>query len=133
MKKSFLVLHQLIDSKRWNRIKQRLHSIPQEVSESFDKYPYAIVLGAQYGKVRKNASGDVTALFLERIAYEIMGYLEANHYKYLVIHPEDVIDPENRMGLISLKILAKQAGLGWQGRSLLYRYMSKKIINFMQI
>lgn len=53
------------------------------------------------------------------LAYDIMAYLDKRHYKYLVIHPEDEFDVQNRLGLLSLKILAKQAGIGWQGRSLL--------------
>jgi epoxyqueuosine reductase len=89
------------------------------LKELFDKYPYAIVLGAQYRKVSKSASGDETALYLEKIAYDVMGYLERKKMRCLVIHPEDEYDPENRMGLLSLKILAKEAGIGWQGRSLL--------------
>lgn len=89
------------------------------LTELFDKYPFAIVIGAQYRKVGKNASGDETALYLEKIAYDVMGYLEEKKMQSLVIHPEDEYDPENRMGLLSLKILAKEAGIGWQGRSLL--------------
>ncbi len=89
------------------------------LSELFDRYPFAIVIGAQHGKVGKSASGDETALYLEKIAYDVMGYLERKKMRYLVIHPEDEYDPENRMGLLSLKILAKEAGIGWQGRSLL--------------
>ncbi len=85
----------------------------------FKRYPFAIVLGAQYRKLNRQASGDETALYLEKIAYDVMGYLEKRKHQYLVIHPEDEYDPDNRMGLLSLKVLAKQAGLGWQGRSLL--------------
>ncbi len=90
-----------------------------DLSDLFKKYHYAIVIGAQYGKISRRASGDETALHLEKIAYDVMGYLEEKKYQYLVIHPEDEYDPDNRMGLLSLKILAKQAGIGWQGKSLL--------------
>jgi epoxyqueuosine reductase QueG len=90
-----------------------------DLPDLFKKYPFAIVIGAQCRKISKHASGDETAVYLEKISYDIMGYLEKKQYQYLVIHPEDEYDPDNRMGLISLKILAKQAGLGWQGRSLL--------------
>lgn len=90
-----------------------------DLTKLFQKYPFAIVIGAQYGKISKSASGDETALYLEKIAYDIMGYLEEKKYQCLVIHPEDEYDPDNRMGLLSLKILAKQAGIGWQGKSLL--------------
>ncbi len=90
-----------------------------DLTEFFKKYPFAIVIGAQYGKISNGASGDETALYLEKIAYDVMGYLEEKKYQYLVIHPEDEYNPDKRMGLLSLKILAKQAGIGWQGRSLL--------------
>lgn len=76
-------------------------------------------MGAQYGKISRHSFGDETALYLKKVAYDVMGYLEERKYKYLVIHPEDEYDPDNRMGLLSLKILAKQAGIGWQGKSLL--------------
>jgi len=89
------------------------------LSDFFKKYPSAIVLGAQYGKISKSASGDETAIYLEKIAYDVMGFLEERQCQYLVIHPEDEYDPDNRIGLLSLKVLAKQAGIGWQGRSLL--------------
>ena len=89
------------------------------LADFFKKYPFAIVLGAQYGKISKSASGDETAVYLEKTAYDIIAYLEEKHYQNLIIHCEDEYDPDNRMGLLSLKVLAKQAGLGWQGRSLL--------------
>ena len=66
-----------------------------------NKWLYAIVIGAQYGKVSKGSSGDETALYLEKIAYDVMGYLEKKNMRYLVIHPEDEYDPGNRMGLLS--------------------------------
>ena len=93
--------------------------ITMNLMKFFQKYPFAIVLGAQYGKISKHASGDETALYLEKVAYDVMGYLEERKHRYLVIHPEDEYDPDNRMGLLSLKIIAKQAGIGWQGKSLL--------------
>ena len=82
-------------------------------------FPYAIVLGAQYGKLGKKASGKDTSLFMEDAALSILEYLEDKGYRQLIIHTEDEFDPINRLGFISLKILAKAAGLGWQGRSLL--------------
>ena len=101
----------------------KLTDIPKgldiDLNAFFLKYPSAIVIGAQYGKIGKQASGDKTAIYLEEMAYAVMGFLEERGRRYLVIHPEDEYDPDNRMGLLSLKILAKQAGIGWQGRSLL--------------
>ena len=93
--------------------------LPTDLKKFINMFPYAIVLGAQYGKLGKKASGNKTALFLEDAAFSIMEYLENKGYRQLIIHTEDEFDPINRLGFISLKILAKTAGLGWQGRSLL--------------
>jgi len=82
-------------------------------------YRYAVVLGAQLNKLGKRASGSEISLFMEKAALDVMNYLEAMGYPALVIHTEDEFDPIRRMGLLSLKVLAKGAGLGWQGRSLL--------------
>jgi len=90
-----------------------------DLNKFINMFPYAIVLGAQYGKLGKRASGGETALFLENAAFSIMEYLEDRGYRQLIIHTEDEFDPINRLGFMSLKILAKTAGLGWQGRSLL--------------
>ena len=75
--------------------------------------------GKLYEKLGKKASGGKTGLFLEEAAFSIMEYLEDKGNKQLIIHTEDGFDPNNRLGFMSLKILAKTAGLGWQGRSLL--------------
>lgn len=93
--------------------------IPVDLKKFINMFPYAIVLGAQYGKLGKKVSGGDTALFLEEAAFSIMEYLENKGYRQLIIHTEDEFDPINRLGFMSLKILAKTAGLGWQGRSLL--------------
>ncbi|MFX0082735.1 MAG: 4Fe-4S binding protein [Candidatus Hodarchaeota archaeon] len=93
--------------------------IPTDLKKFINMFPYAIVLGAQYGKLGKKASGGKTALFLEEAALSIMEYLEDKGYRQLIIHTEDEFDPINRKGFMSLKLLAKTAGLGWQGRSLL--------------
>jgi len=93
--------------------------VPINLKNFLNMFPYAIVLGAQYGKLGKKASGGKTALFLEEAAFSIMEYLEGKGYRQLIIHTEDEFDPINRLGFMSLKLLAKTAGLGWQGRSLL--------------
>ncbi len=84
-----------------------------------DKFRHAIVLGAQLNKLGNEAKGADLDLFLEQAALQISAYLEKRNDRALVIHPEDEIDPAKRLGLLSLKVLAKAAGLGWQGRSLL--------------
>ena len=93
--------------------------LPTDLKKFINMFPYAIVLGVQYGKLGKKASGTKSALFLEEAAFHIMEYLENRGYRQLIIHTEDEFDPINRLGFMSLKVLAKTAGLGWQGRSLL--------------
>jgi epoxyqueuosine reductase QueG len=100
-------------------LKEMETGIPIELKKFLNMFPYAIVLGAQYGKLGRKTSGGRTALFLEEAAFSIMEYLENKGYRQLIIHTEDEFDPINRLGFMSLKILAKTAGLGWQGRSLL--------------
>jgi hypothetical protein len=100
-------------------LKEMETGLPTDLKKFINMFPYAIVLGAQYGKLGKKASGDKSSLFLEDAAFSIMSYLENKGYRQLIIHTEDVFDPINRLGFMSLKILAKAAGLGWQGRSLL--------------
>ena len=82
-------------------------------------YPFAIVMGVRLGERGDQASGKETSLFLERSAVEVVTRLGEKGYHALIIHPEDEFDPINRLGFMSLKVLAKAAGLGWQGRSLL--------------
>jgi len=103
---------------------KHLRNIPSGISLQntglLKTYQYAIVLGAQYGKLGKNSSGSETSLFLEKIAQELVYYIiEKEKFAALIIHTEDEFDPLTRIGLMSLKVLAKSAGLGWQGRSLL--------------
>ncbi len=100
-------------------LKEMETGLPTDLKKFLNMFPYAIVLGAQYGKLGKKVSGNETALFLENAAFSIMEYLENKGYRQLIIHTEDEFDPINRLGFMSLKILAKTAGLGWQGRSLL--------------
>ncbi len=83
------------------------------------EYKWAIVLGAQQGKLGEGASGNDVSLYLEKAALEVAAFLEHKGYRALTVHTEDEFDPVERKGLLSLKVLAKGAGLGWQGRSLL--------------
>lgn len=93
--------------------------IPMRAAHFAARLAYAIVLGAQLGKIGKKSSGDAVSLFLEKAALDLWDYLNREGYHSLTIHPDDEFDPVNRFGLMSLKVLAKTAGLGWQGRSLL--------------
>ena len=83
------------------------------------RYTRAVIMGVRLGKLGKSVSGIEADLYLEKAALEVQDYLERKGYPGLIIHPEDEFDPVNRFGLVSLKVLAKEAGLGWQGRSLL--------------
>jgi len=100
-------------------LKEMETGLPTDLRKFLNMFPYAIVLGVQYGKLGKKASGGESSLFLEGAAISIMEYLENKGYRQLIIHTEDEFDPINRLGFMSLKVLAKTAGLGWQGRSLL--------------
>jgi epoxyqueuosine reductase QueG len=100
-------------------LKEMETGLPTDLKKFLNLFPYAIVLGVQYGKLGKKASGGESSLFLEGAAISIMEYLENKGYRQLIIHTEDEFDPINRLGFMSLKVLAKTAGLGWQGRSLL--------------
>lgn len=87
--------------------------------EIINRFPGAIVFGVQLGKLGEKASGIEVDLYLEKVALEMLTYLEEKGCSALIIHPEDEFEPINRKGLLSLKMLAKEAGLGWLGRSLL--------------
>jgi len=63
--------------------------LPTDLKKFINMFPYAIVMGAQYGKLGKKASGNRTALFLEDAAFSIMEYLENKGYRQLIIHTED--------------------------------------------
>lgn len=93
--------------------------IPPDVASFLNHYHCAIVMGAQLGKLGTSASGTEVSLFLERVALAVVDRLEREGRRVLTVHTEDEFDPVNRMGLMPLKVLAKAAGLGWQGRSLL--------------
>jgi epoxyqueuosine reductase len=93
--------------------------LPAHAMGFLKNYQWAIVLGAQLGKPRSRASGHETSVFLEEAALNVVSFLEERGHRGLTIHTEDEFNPAKRMGLLSLKALAKGAGLGWQGRSLL--------------
>ena len=93
--------------------------IPVDAAALLNHFHSAIVMGAQLDKLATPASGTETSLFLERAAMAIVDHLERKRRRVLIVHTEDEFDPVKRMGLMSLKVLAKAAGLGWQGRSLL--------------
>ena len=93
--------------------------LPLDPSRFFQTYRYGIVMGLPVGKLGKKVPGRQISLSLEKAAIEVVAYLEERGYRALTIHTEDEFDPINRLGFMSLKVLGKAAGLGWQGRSLL--------------
>ncbi len=116
IKKSGVDIVGIADMKKLSNLRL---GIPMSISYLISKFPYAIVLGAQLGKLGKKAKGDDVALFLEKVALDLWDYLDQQGYHALTIHTDDEFDPVQRLGLMSLKALARMAGLGWQGRSLL--------------
>jgi epoxyqueuosine reductase len=101
------------------RIERLSEGTENDPSSFRGRYTRAVIMGVQLGKLGKSVSGIEADLYLEKAALEVQDYLERRGYPGLIIHPEDEFDPVNRFGLVSLKVLAKEAGLGWQGRSLL--------------
>jgi len=88
-------------------------------SAFFERYRTAVVLGARHGALGPHASGAEVSLLLERAALAVSEEFESLRRACLIVHTEDEFDPTRRYGLLPLKALAKEAGLGWQGRSLL--------------
>ena len=105
----------LVGVTRLEPYKEMIMGINTDRDEFFQRYQNAIVLGCHL----KDKPAIEMNLFMERAAFEVMTYLEDKGKNVLIIHPEDEYDPVKRLGLISLKALARGAGLGWQGRSLL--------------
>ncbi|MDH5744597.1 MAG: 4Fe-4S dicluster domain-containing protein [Candidatus Aminicenantes bacterium] len=93
--------------------------IPSLPEGFIDKHRYAFLMGVQLGKFGPKTTGAQSSLFLEEVAFRVKDYLEENEHTSFIIHTEDEFDRDNRIGFMSLKVLAKEAGLGWQGRSLL--------------
>lgn len=93
--------------------------LPPEAAGFLKYYPRAIVLGAQYGKLGRSARGRQVSRYMDNAALAVSDYLSEEGCNSLVIRPDEEFDPTHRYGLLSLKVLAKAAGLGWQGRSLL--------------
>lgn len=89
-----------------------------------DKYEYAISMAVnlnQYGSY-DNRTEEKAFDLLERVASRLRNFVEAKGYKIKVIPPDKRVgkkEPFNMMGAISHKAVAKAAGLGWIGKSML--------------
>jgi epoxyqueuosine reductase QueG len=93
--------------------------LPMETAGFLQDFPRAIVLGVQHGKLGERKSGREISRFLEGTALSVVDFLSDRGWDSLVLRCDEEFDLVNRYGLLSLKVLAKAAGLGWQGRSLL--------------
>jgi epoxyqueuosine reductase len=103
-----------------NEFKDKSNIISNFHSQVLKNFNFAIVLGYASMKTGKKFNGTDISLFLEDVALRLTLHLiEKEKHSALIIHTEDEMDPVNCYGLLSLKALAKAAGLGWQGRSLL--------------
>ena len=93
-----------------------MHSHRVEVL--YRAYYNYIVLGIPQNHAGKQLDDTGASLLLEEAAFGLMVYLnDVEKHSALIIHTDDEIEPLERLGLLSLKSLAKAAGLGWQGRS----------------
>lgn len=110
-------LYGIADLSEFKENTNEISSVSNQIIKNFN---YAIVFGTKLAKTGINSNGTAATLHLEEIALKFLFYLvEKEKYAGLIIHTEDEIDPINRMGILPLKALAKSAGMGWQGRSLL--------------
>ncbi len=90
--------------------------IPKGTRRFLKPYSRAVVFGVPWGV---DSGRELLRTKLEPLAFSVNCILWDNGLTALTVHGDDEFDPRERRGLISLKALAGQAGLGWQGRSLL--------------
>jgi len=73
--------------------------------------------GSSVKEIKSSFIGQIE--LLENVALRVSNLIENKDFKTLIVHPEDRIDLADERGLISNKAVAKVAGIGWLGRSLL--------------
>jgi epoxyqueuosine reductase len=101
-----------------------LKGIDTYVPNLFVSFPRAISIAVRVEKFGSRAE-EINSSFtkqielLEKIALRVSNFIHDKGFKTLIIHPEDRIDPAGERGLISNKAVAKAAGIGWLGKSLL--------------
>jgi epoxyqueuosine reductase len=83
--------------------------LPDSVFDQIIDRPTAI-----YASVYQSANR-----ILDEIAFHCANVLQADGFKALPIPASQVLDKQNWYGAISHKAVARMAGLGWQGKSLL--------------
>ncbi len=89
--------------------------IPPGTRRFLTPYCRAVVMGLPWGL----DSGRELVKRLEALALEMYHFIWDQGFMALPVHGDEEFDPLERRGFISLKALAREAGLGWQGRSLL--------------
>ncbi|MEI6138957.1 MAG: 4Fe-4S dicluster domain-containing protein [Mariniphaga sp.] len=98
--------------------KERSESLRSVQDLILNRYHFGIVLGIPQNHAGKRLNDMEASLILEEAAFGVMVYLnDVEKHSALIIHTDDEIEPFERLGLLSLKSLARAAGLGWQGRS----------------
>ncbi len=102
-----------------HRLENMPIGIPVASVDFLNSFRCTVVLSAQLNKLGNKATGSDVSLLMEKAAIDVLAHLEGKGYPGLIIHIEDEFDPRRCMGLLALKVLAKAARLGWQGRSLL--------------
>jgi len=88
------------------------------------KYKYAISLAVNLQKYDRydNTTEDRAFSTLEKIAVSLKGYIENKGYRVEVVPPDERVgnkEPLIWKGAISHKAVARAAGLGWIGKSML--------------
>lgn len=102
-------------------------SIPQGLLEP---YTHAVVIAIAISRdVFEHIKSEPTPLYLQHyltvntlldtINMRLQNEIIHQGFKALAVPASQIVDKENWMGHISHKAMAKAAGLGWQGRSLL--------------
>lgn len=101
-----------------------LKGIPTYIPNLYDFFPRAISIAVSIEKFGSspqeiNFSYANQIELLENIALKLSLFLEDEGFRTLIVHPRDHLDHVGEMGLISNKAVAKAAGIGWLGKSLL--------------
>lgn len=101
-----------------------LKGIPTYIPNLYDLFSSAVSIAVRIEKFGSspqeiNLSYANQIELLESIALKLSLFLENEGFRTLVVHPRDHVDHVGEMGLISNKAVARAAGIGWLGKSLL--------------
>lgn len=98
--------------------------------ELIEKFPYAISIAVRLDKkILDEIDNGPTAKYadhyreinqkLDKIANRVCEYIKSLNHNAFHIEASKVVDEKNLGGIISHKAIARLAGIGWQGKSLL--------------